>query len=686
MAVRSCHDPTCWFPGDTSTTAVVFRNLVRGDINDNAAIVYDLSAHQMKPSSKKRASSGDNGSGGGSEKGGPARGDAAPLMFIVRDASNFNQSRTDARAVASHVSSRYRGWRKTNRKQLALDATTQAILGPKRRKLDGPSFESRAATADPHSASRVPVESLSDAVSSDPSPVWTPQGPPTPTDATDVSMIGPVLPVDPVTGDESDEDYRQLTSRLGLLAPTAESSTGAASFAWRLFEDFVTPQPSLMGHHSLDPFSSFGTEMDLEMKSNLHFYFKVIRPFAHHLIQAWPWLDNVSEVQSSKVLAYAIASFASVFLSGCLRGGPGVVLPPPNESGQSSLWAIPPWLRLQTTCLSELNQILQTTEKVDAACYQAMLFLFRISVLLADGPSARIHARAMGRIGSFVGMDKVKLNTELSVAKVNIISAFLHDESAVVLNYRPNHTVKQLSHVVELDRSLWPSDKVWHAHRGMMAGRVLAWRDGEPQEPLLERTASALIRMDPNIEALGTEAFVEMQRCAQVAQFLHVQLNGINFNTSLPRVRRSVEVLIEKLGHLDLHSAAAICPHTLFNVLLAGAIASRGRIERYWYVGVLSELFPNIIFMDDVMESVAWFIDVFTLITKVLEETWTEVLNMRAQSSPDGRCILWRKDLPYKRDALRPFSRSPNLARPRPVFETWKEATEVEAEFDGGLE
>jgi hypothetical protein len=614
----------------------------------------------------------------------PARGDAAPLMFIVRDASNFNQSRKDAKAVASHVSSRYRGWRKTNRKQLALDATTQAILGPKRRKLNGDFVSAGTAS---RSTSLAPTDSLSDALSPGSSPVFTPTGPPTPTDITSLPPVEPDIPISAAEEKVDDEDYRQLTSRLGLLAPTAENSTGATDYAWRLFEDFVSPQPNLVGYHSLDPFSSFGPEMDLEMKSNLHFYFKVIQPFAVHLIDSWAWLESISQAQSSKVLAYAVASFASLFLSGCLRGGPGVVLPPPAEQGQTCLWPIPPWLRLQTICLSELNSILQTSGNIDTACYQAMLFLFRISVLLADGPSARIHAKAMKRIGSIVGMEKVKLNTELSVAKVNIISAFLHNECAVILSHRPDHTNKQLAYVVELDRTLWKSDKVWHAHRGMMAGRVLTWREGEPADSLLARTESALLRIDPNIESLGQDALKEMQRCSQIALFFHVQLNSISFNPSMLRIRRNLEALNRKLRAIDLQHAASVCPITLFNILVAAAVASRGYVERVQYVRTMSRLFPKKLFMDDVMEDVSYFIDPYTLIIRLIEEVWAEVLDTRSGANEKCRShVLWRKDLPWHKDKGRPLTRSPNLSKPRPRFEQWNEPDEVEPEFETGVE
>lgn len=42
---------------------------------------------------------------------------------------------------------------------------------------------------------------------------------------------------------------------------------------------------------------------------------------------------------------------------------------------------MPPWLRLHTKCLAELNTILSDPAQVqDESCYQTVLFLYRLSV------------------------------------------------------------------------------------------------------------------------------------------------------------------------------------------------------------------------------------------------------------------------------------------------------------------
>ncbi len=189
----------------------------------------------------------------------------------------------------------------------------------------------------------------------------------------------------------------------------------------------ITPEISKLGLSLLDPFTSTSTGLDHDIISNLHFYFKVIRPFALHLIDDWEWLGSLPYIQASPALTYAVAAYASLFQSGCLEGGPGVVLPPPVKEGGTPLWPVPVWFQLQTRCLAELNPLLADSNKVDETCYQAILLLFRIAILLADGKPAQIHYRALKGISVLIGRDGPSLEKEMAVAKVNIVDAFLHN-------------------------------------------------------------------------------------------------------------------------------------------------------------------------------------------------------------------------------------------------------------------
>lgn len=256
-----------------------------------------------------------------------------PLLFIVNNPTSYTTGGRDAKAVASHVSARYRGWRKINRRSLMLDSTTKAILTS--------NIKSIKVEVD-HPAYAENVERLN----------------------------------------EHHEEMIQRSEHFscGFSKKTFQFQREDVE-NWTIFADLISPQISSLGSHFFDPFTPTNVKFDTEMRSNLHFYFQVIRPFATHLMKPWRWFDNLAQIQNTPVLAYAVAAFTSIFLSGCLKGGPGVVLPPAEERGRMSLWPIPPWLRLQTSCLAELNALLsKPLPEMIEECYEAILFLFRISV------------------------------------------------------------------------------------------------------------------------------------------------------------------------------------------------------------------------------------------------------------------------------------------------------------------
>lgn len=261
-----------------------------------------------------------------------------PLLFVVQDAQTFSQSKSKsksrAHAISSHVNQLYRGWKKTQHRGLLLHPTTHAILTP------NPPIETSPAADDAKHVADKEID----------------------------RFFGYY------------RDQLMTTSRQWVYG-----SFGAACLPDRkdklVLSDYLTiPQISRLGTQTLDPFAPDFFRNDPELQSSLFYYARIIRPFAVHLIEGWSWIDNLAQVQSSPVLAYAVAAYASVFLSGSLRGGPGVVLPPPVEKGEQPLWQIPHWLRLQTNCVVELKALLDDPSKVDVSCYQAVLFLLRLSV------------------------------------------------------------------------------------------------------------------------------------------------------------------------------------------------------------------------------------------------------------------------------------------------------------------
>jgi hypothetical protein len=265
-----------------------------------------------------------------------------PLMFIIGDGKNPQKSsRAVKSAKTSHISSRYRYWSKANHRDLALDSTTKAIL-------NGPSSYLNKLPASAYRNTSAEVEE------------------------------------DHPDAKRKDRDLEVIVA--GTRITSVPSQPRVAAIHWERarqdYEEWTACPLSILGSQFFDIFTpSTAMKYDVEIKTNLYFYFKIIRPFATHLLPEWPWVENLAQIQASPCLTYAVATFASVFLSGMLRGGRGVVLPPSAPKGMNSGFVIPPWLRLHTKCLSELNSILSDPAQViDESCYQAILFLYRLSV------------------------------------------------------------------------------------------------------------------------------------------------------------------------------------------------------------------------------------------------------------------------------------------------------------------
>lgn len=200
-------------------------------------------------------------------------------MFIVDDAQNPSETW----AKRSHISSRYKFWNKANHKHLALDSTTKAIL------TDNPSHPTKLSPrSQQQKAIGIPAVDGGD-------------------DCADAECRTPTHKADDSTSTSSD---RKMTVVIKPWEP-----------ALRDYEDWVSSPLSILGANFFDVFTPFAAaKYDAEIKSNVYFYFQVIKPFASHLLQSWTWFDNLAQIQASPCLIYAVATYASVFLSGMLRG------------------------------------------------------------------------------------------------------------------------------------------------------------------------------------------------------------------------------------------------------------------------------------------------------------------------------------------------------------------------------
>ncbi|KIX99305.1 uncharacterized protein Z520_04881 [Fonsecaea multimorphosa CBS 102226] len=583
-----------------------------------------------------------------------------PLMFIVGDVKNpYRTTKAIKSAKTSHISSRYRCWNKANHQDLALDSTTKAIL-----------------TGGTTSTSSSGLQRSSSSPADNPKTPSVGRAPTTDDDETEQQQdhkdANQILEADAST-DDGENGALLPVAATNCLTTTSQKPRVAIK-PWehdlRAYEEWTASPLRLLGTQFFDIFTpSTAITYDTEIKANLYFYFWVIKPFATHLLQSWKWLDNLSQIQASPCLTYAVATYASVFLSGMLRGGPGVVLPPPTERGQTSHWPIPAWLRLHTRCLAELNAFLSDpSQAVDDSCYQAILFLYRLSVLLADGESGRMHLQALKRMSLLLDMNEASLETELAVSKINIIGAFLHSRSIVVV--RKAHRRKQecRKEMIEIDRKFWKSDREWYSHRAHLAGRMLAWRPESPSSSILPESATAIARMDPDSRRfLGESEHLEMQRCYQIALFFWMYLNCISFNTSALIVRSNLLELQYRLSNMDLPTMSSICHTTLFNILLAGMVASRNQPERWWFVEQIVWLYPTIQHLDTVWQLLAEFFDSLSINFRFIQEIWEDIAAARrtlvkSTSPTDGQLVN-----PIMH--FRPTSYSPDLTRPLPVLE-----------------
>jgi hypothetical protein len=450
---------------------------------------------------------------------------------------------------------------------------------------------------------------------------------------------------------EATDDHVSSTNRSSPVA-AYDWQGKVASISHKMLPTMEPPVFST----TFDPFSSSPPMIDREVQQGLHFYFKIIRPFTSDLIHGWRWHESLSEVQAQPALAYAIAAFSSAFVSGCARGGPGVVLPPLPFSGRVRrsnedrlLWPLPPWLRLHTRCIRELSETLkqESDGNQDGATFQAILFLFRLSVLLADGPGARSHLKALetmmrGSQESHV----LELGKELAVQRINVVAAFCQQESVVVVE-----TKRKGAYVVEIDRRDWDDGRYW-SHLAPLNGRAIAWRsdtlmaDGEeanrrPGDWIRRDCEAALEIMDPRCRGALREAGWEQLviDCFQLALHIGHYLNSVSFDTGDDGVRRQLLRMKRRLNEMDLEKLSVMARTTLFYVLLVGAKGSRGRLERPWFVQHLAVLYEgDMRSINDVLAMVKRCVDPSGVCWPLVKEIWHEVVERRAEVF--GSCHL----------------------------------------------
>ena len=187
-----------------------------------------------------------------------------------------------------------------------------------------------------------------------------------------------------------------------------------------------------------------------------------------------------------------------------------------------------------------------------------------------------------------------------------------------------------------MDKSSDWRERDWHNREAMLVGRLLVWNPMPPSADVRDDTLPAILRMDPICEPLDEVLIVELCRCYQIALYLTVYLNGVNFNSSAPNVRANLLELYGRLSSIDLVPIVSQWNCTFFNILLVGAMASRGFAERVWFVRLLAHWYTEVLYLDDIWKLLAQFVDPFLIVTTLLEEIWYDVLLVRFPKHAKG--------------------------------------------------
>ena len=129
-------------------------------------------------------------------------------------------------------------------------------------------------------------------------------------------------------------------------------------------------------------------------------------------------------------------------------------------------------------------------------------------------------------------------------------------------------------------------------------------------------------------------------------------------------------------------TSCRLCPNGIVpssNILLVGAMASRGFSERHWFVHLLADWYTELLHVRRYLGLLAQFVDPFLIGTSMLEEIWYDVLLARFPKQAKGPLKLYGEAAIRLEDSDqgRPLNRSPNIDAPPRVIdvEVWQESS-----------
>jgi len=188
--------------------------------------------------------------------------------------------------------------------------------------------------------------------------------------------------------------------------------------------------------------------------------------------------------------------------------------------------------------------------------------------------------------------------------------------------------------------------------------------------------------MDSSSQYLPDNDLLEIQRCYQIALFLSIYLNNISFNTAATRVRSNVLEMKSKLSRMDLSVLTCLCHTTMFNLLMVGAMATRGFLERDWFICNVATHYTDVVRMDHVYRLLAEFIDPLHIVYNAVEDTWEDVTKFRTTFAvgPQPWDVPSPDDV-YEIENLRPMNYSPDLSKPIELIEVEDSGLDLEQGF-----
>jgi hypothetical protein len=183
--------------------------------------------------------------------------------------------------------------------------------------------------------------------------------------------------------------------------------------------------------------------------------------------------------------------------------------------------------------------------------------------------------------------------------------------------------------MVDVEKGQQESSEEWFQLQAIRNGRLLTMRAMTPFEQILPDTTAAIARLDHDSSTLDPTLVFQLQQWYQTSLFLAVYLSTIGFNTEASEVRMCVRFLQSTMSRVNLAVFKASCGHTLFNILLFGAMASRCRAEGCWFVETLSDTYPEMQSFSHILELLKRSFDPRQLVTSVIDEIWQKIIELR---------------------------------------------------------